>query len=108
MATPMAGTWEQAIPAMILATSLLRFALALVAVALGAASARQHHLRVGLLRYSGHHAGHVLKGQAIAECDLDGVVDVAADFQHAQPIALQHGAALLRAERETFEIRGFV
>ncbi len=49
IATPMAGTWEQAMPATILATGLLLFTLVLVAVALGAAAARQHHLRIGLL-----------------------------------------------------------
>src|ERR1700691_4155267 len=108
MATPMAGTCEVAMPATILAMGGLRRGPVLVAVALHAASARQHHLRVGFLGHAGHHAGHILEGQPVAEGDLDGVVDISADLQHPQPIAFQHGAALFGAEREAIQVRGLV
>src|SRR5208283_1538568 len=105
----MAGTCEQAIPATILAMFALRsLCSVLVSVALGTAASREHHLRVSLLGHTGHHARHVLKRQTVAECDLDGVVDVAAGFEHAQPIALEHAAALLRRQGKAVEIGRFV
>src|SRR5580658_1375012 len=94
MATPMAGTCEVAMPATILAMGGLRRGPVLVAVALHTATARQHHLRVGLLGHAGHHAGHILEGQPVAEGDLDGVVDISSDLQHSQPIAFRRCAAL--------------
>src|SRR5882762_4962946 len=105
IATPMAGTCEQAMPATILAMIGLRRDLVLEAVALGTASARQHHLCIRFLRHPGHHAGHVLKGKAVAKRNLDGVVDVPPDPQHPQPIALQHRAALFGGQGKTVEIR---
>src|SRR5229473_8082298 len=104
----MAGTCDVAIPATILATLDLRRRLLLVAVALGAAPARQHHLCIRFLRNAGHHAGHILEGKAVAKRNLDGVVDVPADAQHSQPVALEHRAALLGIERKAIEIRRLV
>src|SRR6202051_2907263 len=101
----MAGTCDVAMPATILA---MRGARVLVAIALGTASAREHRLCIGSLGYARHHAGHVLKREAVAKRNLDGVVDVAADPQHAQPVAFQHRAALFRVERKTIEIRRLV
>src|ERR1700730_18912987 len=101
-ATPIAGTCDVAIPATILAMVIL------VTVALGAAPARQHHLRIDLLGHTGHHSGHVLECQAVAERDLDGVVDISSDSQHAQPVAFQDRAALFCVERKTIEIPGLV
>src|ERR1700728_1979931 len=108
MATPMAGTCEVAMPATILAILSLPDAWVLVAVALGTAAARQHHLCIGFLRHAGHHAGHVLECQAVAKRNLDGVVDIASDAQHSQPVALEHRAALLGAEREAIEVGGLI
>src|SRR5271155_5750298 len=101
MATPMAGTCEQAMPAMILATVLaLTLCLSLVAVAGRAAPAIEHHLRVSLLGHARHHAGHILERQTVAEGDLDGVVNIAPEPQHAEPIAIEHGSTLIRAQGE--------
>src|ERR1700722_4162792 len=80
----------------------------LVAIAVRTAPARQHHLRVSLLGHAGHHAGHVLKRQPVAEGDLDGVVDVPPDPQHSQPVAFENRAALFGAEREAVEIAGLI
>src|SRR5216683_4247190 len=104
----MAGTCDVAMPATILAMLDLRLGLVLVAVSLGAAAARQHHLCIRLLRYPGHHAGHILEVKSVAKRNFDGVVDISPDAQHPQPVALQHRAALLGAEREAIEIRGLV
>src|SRR5258708_8626257 len=104
----MAGTCDVAMPATILAMLGLRRSLVLGAVALGAAPARQHHLCIRLLRYPGHHAGHILEVKSVAKRNLDGVVDIPPDSQHSQPVALQHRAALLGIEREAIEICGLV
>src|ERR1700679_3991148 len=95
-------------PATMLATGITRSRLILVAVALGGAAAGQHHLRVLFLRYPRHHRSHILKREAIAEGDLDRVVNVAADFQHAEPVALQNGVPLLLGECKLFEISRFI
>src|ERR1700683_2921370 len=105
----MAGTCEQAIPATILAiVELLALRRVRIGIALRAAPSRHHHFRVGFLGHARHHARHVLKREAIAKRDFDRVVDIAADFQHAQPIALEHRAPLLGREREPIEIRGLI
>src|SRR5277367_5464042 len=97
----MAGTCDTAMPATILAILTLhrgRFLLRrgfFVTIAVGTAAAGQHHLRIDLLRHAGHEAGHVLEGEAVAKCDLDGVVNIAAYLEHSQPVALEHRAALL-------------
>src|SRR6266851_10104437 len=108
IATPMAGTCEQATPATILAMVRLRRDRVLVAVALGTASARQHHFCIRFLRHAGHHAGHVLEREAVAKRNLDGVVDISPDSQHSQPVAFQPRAALLGVEGKAIEIRGLV
>src|SRR6516164_7949197 len=80
IAAPIAGTWEQETPAMILATfrsclgatlrcrlgrrlagSRLALRLRLAAVALDRATARQHHLGIVVLGRAGHHRRHVLE-----------------------------------------------
>src|ERR1700735_3361018 len=108
IATPMAGTCEVAMPATILAILGLRGARVLVAVALGTAAARQHHLCVRFLRYAGHHARHVLERQPVAKSNLDGVVDISSDSQHSQPVAFEHRAALFGAERKAIEIGSLI
>ena len=65
-------------------------------------------LRIFFLGHPGHHAGHVLKRQAVAKGDLDRVVDIASDVQHSEPVAFQHRAALFRGEREAVEIGSLV
>src|SRR5258708_4346084 len=108
IATPMAGTCDVAMPATILAMFGLSLGIVFVAVALPASPAGQHHLCVGFLRDAGHHAGHVLEVKAVAERNLDGVIDISPDSQHSQPVAFQYRAALLGAERKAIEIRGLV
>src|SRR6267378_1250717 len=108
IATPMAGTCDVAMPATILAMLDLPRGGVLVAIALGAAPARQHHLCIRLLRQAGHHPGHILEGKSVAKRNLDGVVDIPPDAQHPQPVALQHRTALLAGERKAIEIPGLV
>src|ERR1700722_939100 len=100
----MAGTWEQAMPATILATLVVLLCSVFVSVTLRRTASRQHHLRIDFLGYAGHHAGHVLEGESVAKCDLDGVVNVAADLQHAEPVALQDRPALLGGQCKAVQV----
>src|SRR6516162_10408097 len=107
IATPMAGTWEQAMPPMILAIGAT-LGFAHVAIAVGAAAAIQHHPGVRILWHTAHHARDVLERQAVAKRNLDGVVNVAAHFEHPQPIALEHRAPLLGGERKAIQVTRLV
>src|SRR5262249_20906650 len=118
IAAPMAGTCDDAIPAVILATfrprlGRLRFgfglarrlvAARLAAVAFDRAAAIEHHRGVVLLRGSGHHGGEMTERMAIGRAELGGEVDVAAELQHAVVVALEDGVGLLRREREFLEV----
>ena len=100
MATPIAGTWEVAYPPTILAILPLRFA----AVAFDGPAAGHHHGAVGVPVHAGHLGRQILEGDAIAGGQLGGVVDVAAEPQHAVPIPPQYGGALFGGHREAVQI----
>src|SRR3954452_762671 len=118
IAAPMAGTCDDAIPAVILATfrprlGCLRFGFALAcrlvaarpaAIAFDRAAAVEHHLGVVLLRGPGHHRGEMAERMAVGRTELGGEVDVAAELQHAVVVALEDGVGLLRRERKPLEV----
>src|ERR1700680_13145 len=93
MAAPIAGTCEDATPAMILATFRPRFAglrfrfrfgrlgllARLAAIPVDRAAAGQHHLGVVLLRGAGHHGGEMAERMAVGGAELGGEIDVAAE-----------------------------
>src|SRR5271168_2243969 len=87
MAAPTAGTWDVDKPEITSATSL---PLRERAIAVGAAAAILHHLRVGFLVGPGHDGRHVLKALAVAREQLRQEIDVPAECDHAVPIARQY------------------
>src|SRR5215471_16764521 len=107
MAAPTAGTWDVATPATILATSAV-LPLRLEAIAVDGTAAVQHHVGVALLGHAGHHGGELLKGFAVSGAELGGEVDVAAQFDHAVPVAVQNGLLLLGRHWKAVEIGGLV
>src|SRR5476651_1567932 len=103
-AAPIAGTCEQPTPATSLATIRpLRFA----AVAFDRSSAGDHHIGVLLLRRPGHLRRELLEREAVGRAELRGEVNVAAEFQHLVPIAVENCPRLLRCHREPLEIPRF-
>src|SRR6185436_19394133 len=82
--------------------------LGLAAVVLDGAAAIEHHLGVLLLREAGHRGRHELERLAIRREELRQVVDVAAEMDHALPVALQYRLALLRAHGELAQVLVFV
>src|SRR5450631_1078394 len=99
IAAPIAGTCDDATPAMILATFRPRFAglrfrfrfgrlgrllfARLASIAFDRAAAGQHHLGVVLLRGAGHDGGEMAERMAVGGAELGGEIDVAAELQHA-------------------------
>src|SRR3954470_22345896 len=116
----MAGTCDEANPAMIFATVLLPllrgvgffgalgrgprlrggFPRRLVVlarlrpVAFDRTSALEHHLGVIVLRRAGHHGSKVPEGMAVCRAEFGGEVDVAAEFEHAVVVALEDRVSL--------------
>src|SRR5258708_39154796 len=98
IAAPIAGTCDDATPAMILATFRPRFAAGfgfrfgrlggfhlarLAAIAFDRAAAGEHHLGVVVLRRPGHDGGEMAERVTIGGAELGGEIDVAAELQHA-------------------------
>src|SRR5713101_1368130 len=113
IAAPIAGTCDDATPAMMLATSRPRLAArlrfgfvppGLAAIALDRAAAREHHLGVVLLRRAGHDRGQMLERVAVGGAELGGEIDVAAELEHAVVVALEDRLALLGGERKPLEV----
>src|SRR5262249_39727327 len=118
IAAPMAGTCDDATPAVILATfrprlGCLRFgfglacrlvAARLAAVAFDRTAAGKHHGSVVLLRGPRHHGGEMTKRMAVGRAKLRSKVDVAAELQHAVVVALENGVGLRRCERKPLEV----
>src|SRR5258708_1975521 len=124
IAAPIAGTCDDATPAMILATFRPRFAARLrlgfggagfgrlgalvpsgpAAVALDRPAAREHHCGVVLLRGAGHLRGKMPERVTISGAELGGEIDVAAQFKHAVVVALEDGFYLLGRELEGLEV----
>src|SRR5215470_9610488 len=90
IAAPIAGTCDDAIPAVILATfrprlGCLRFGFGLAgrfvtarlaAIAFDRAAAGKHHGRIVFLRRPGHHSGEMAERMAVGRAELGGEVDV--------------------------------
>src|SRR5580704_17336672 len=106
MAAPIAGTCDDATPAMILATLRPRFAdslrfgfrfgrgggfglAGLAAIAFDRATAGKHHGGVVLLGGPGHHSREMTERVAVGGAQLGGEIDVAAELQHAVVVALE-------------------
>src|SRR4051794_10043034 len=118
IAAPMAGTCDDATPAVILATfrprlGCLGFGFRLAgrlvparpaAIAFDRAAAIEHHLGVVLLRGPCHHSGEMAERMAVGRAELGGEVDVAAELQHTVVVALEDRVRLLRREREFLEV----
>src|SRR5690242_754919 len=99
-AAPMAGTCDTLTLATIFATLLARLCpFRLAAIAVDRPSAVQHHLRVLFLREPGHGRRDELERLAVRREQLREVVDVAAQLDHAAPVALEDGLALLVRHR---------
>src|SRR5436305_1345146 len=128
IAAPMAGTCDDATPAMILATfrprlagclgfgcfrlrcrragdeRAARAAAGLAAITFDRAAAEEHHLGVVLLRRPGHDRGEMAERMAIGRAELGGEVDVSAELQHPVVVALEDRVGLLPRERELLEV----
>src|SRR5262249_1299817 len=124
IAAPMAGTCDDATPAMILATfrprlaARLRFGFGglagdqrrglgaprLAAIAFHGAPAGEHHGGVVLLAGAGHDGGQMLERVAIGGAELGGEIDVAAEFEHLVVVALEDRLGLRRCELEPLEV----
>src|ERR1700733_3661383 len=91
-AAPIAGTCETFTLAMILATLL---PLRLTAITFDRSTTLQHHLGILLLGESGHGRRDVLERQSVGGEQFGEEIDVAAELDHAAPIALQDRCALL-------------
>src|SRR5262245_46157741 len=97
--------WDVATPATILATAL---PLRLAAVSLDRAPALDHHLRVLFLGRARHDGGDLLERQPVGRRELGGEVDVAAEPEHAVPVALEYDLLLLLGHRPLVEIGALV
>src|SRR5262245_48134132 len=125
IAAPLAGTCDDATPAMILATFRPRLAgglrfgclrlradderaarclAGLAAIAFDRPAAVEHHFGVILLRRPGHDRGEMAERMAVGRAELGGEVDVAAELEHAVVVALENGVRLLTRERELLEV----
>src|SRR3954447_15302986 len=130
----MAGTCDEANPAMIFATVLLPllrgvgffgalgrgprlrggFPRRLVVlarlrpVAFDRTSALEHHLGVVVLRGAGHRRGEMPERMTVGRAELGGEVDIAAQFEHAIVVALEHGVGLFGREIILLQILGFI
>src|SRR5581483_345324 len=110
-AAPIAGTCETFTLAMILAT-LFRLRLfgplRLATVALDRPTALQHHLGILLLGEPGHACRHELEREPVGREQLGEEIDIAAELDHATPVALENGLALLLGHRPLFEVSRLV
>src|SRR3984893_697055 len=121
IAAPIAGTCDDATPAMILATFRPRFAVPLrfgfrfgrrggfrpprlAAIAFHRAAAGEHHAGVVLLGGAGHDSGEMAERVAIGGAELGGEIDIAAELQHAVVVALEDGLRLLRSQSELLQV----
>src|ERR1700722_10727966 len=121
MAAPIAGTCDDATPAMILATLRPRFAdslrfgfrfgrgggfglAGLAAIAFDRATAGEHHGGVVLLGGPGHHSREMTERVAVGRAQLGGEIDVAAELQHAVVVALEDRLRLRWRERELLQV----
>src|SRR3984957_149808 len=132
IAAPIAGTWDDETPAMILATFCPRLAARLcfgfrrllcrflgrlfhrfgrlcylarlAAIAFDRAAAGQHHVGVVVLARPGHRRGEMAERMAVGGAELCGEIDIAAELQHAVVIALEDGVGLLRRQVEFLEV----
>src|SRR5690606_41268509 len=89
-AAPIAGTCEQAMPALMRAIS---GALRDAAIARRRATAGDHHVAIGLLAHAGHLRGEVLEGESVGRADLGEEVDIAAELDHPVVVAREHRVA---------------
>src|SRR5712672_3655947 len=132
----MAGTCDDATPAMILATfrprlaatlrsgfgfggfgfggfRLRRFRRGLVAPRLAAVAfdrpaAPQHHLGIVVLRGARHGGGQMAERMAVGGAELGGEIDVAAELEQPVVFAVEDGGGLLGRERELLQVFGLV
>ncbi len=76
------------------------------AVALNRAPTCRHHRPEILDRHSGarHGGARMLHGHSIENRELEGVVDIATQTQHAEPVALKDCAALRVRDGKTVQI----
>ena len=74
------------------------------AVAFHRAAAAEHHVGVVLLGGAGHDRRQMLERVAVGGAELGGEIDVAAEFQHAVVVALEHRVGLLRREFEFLQV----
>src|SRR5262245_61359929 len=110
IAAPIAGTWDDATPAMILATALFPLACGfddrsrlvvlarLAAVAFDRTAAAQHQVGIVLLGRAGHQRSKMLERMAVARTKLGREVDVAAELQQPVVLPLEDRLALLGRE----------
>src|SRR5258705_5419646 len=132
----MAGTCDDATPAMILATfrprlaatlrsgfrfdgfglggfRLRRFRRRLVAPRLAAIAfhrpaAAQHHLGIVVLRGARHGGGKMAERMAVGGAELGGEIDVAAELEQPVVFAIEDGGGLFGRERELLQVFGLV
>src|SRR5712691_5436960 len=93
MAAPIEGTCEVASPQI---TSAI------------AAAARCHHGHELLLGHARERAAEELHRPFVHQGQLEDVEDVAAEIEHAHPVAVQHGLLLLRGQVIGVAVRGLV
>src|SRR5436853_4671874 len=127
IAAPMAGTCDEASPAMIFATVLLPLlwgfgfralgwcllcrlvgSARLRAVAFDRAPAFEHHLRIVVLRRPCHHGGKVAERVTAGRAKFGGEINVPAEFEHPVVVALEDRVGLLGRERILLEVFGFI
>src|SRR5580698_3661831 len=104
-AAPMAGTCETFTLAMILATLL---PLRLTAITFDRSTTLQHHLGILLLGESGHGRRDVLERQSVGGEQLGEKIDVAAELDHAAPVAFEDCVPLLRCHGPLLQVSRFV
>src|SRR5437879_4783168 len=107
IATPMAGTCDVATPATILATCV-GVPLRLEAISVGRTTALQHHLGVVLLAHARHRRGYLLERQPVGRTELGSEIDIAAELDHAVPVAVQDRLLLFRSHWESGEVTSFI
>src|SRR5215467_8660953 len=133
IAAPIAGTCDDATPAMILATFPPRLAgfggfgfgrslrlgglclaarhqraslvaAGLAAITLRRATPRKHHGGVVLLCGAGHHRRQMPERVTVGRAELRGEIDVAAELKHPVVVALEYRFGLRRRELKLLEV----